>query len=145
MLPEVNQFLDNPAAVALFGDVGRLILHKWITRLAAEDILWQQAMLRFASDLRTRLAGANPTALDYLLAERVVLAWVFMNFCDLQYVSNIEKLAADRSLFHFKRIEMANRNLMAACRTLAKVKKAKLPDVLAVVNVTAGEVRETCA
>lgn len=33
-------------------------------------------------------------------------------------------------------IEMVNRNLLSACRTLAKVKKTKLPDVLAVVNVT---------
>ncbi len=102
-------------------------------------------MLRFASDMRTQLAGVNPSALDYLLAERVVLAWTFLNFCDLQYVASIETLTAERSRFHFQRIEMANRNLMSACRTLAKVKKAKFPDVLAVVNVTTGEVGKTCA
>ena len=123
VLPEIDRFLDNPAATALYGDVGRHILHKWVKLLAGEDILRRQAMVRFASDLRTQLAGANPTALDYLLAERVVLAWTFLNFCDLQYVANIEQLTAARSRFHLKRIEMANRNLMSACRTLAKVRK----------------------
>ncbi len=144
MLPEIDGFLDNPAATALYGDIGRHVLHKWVILQAGEDILRRQAMLRFASDMRTRLAGANPTALDYLLAERVVLTWTFLNFCDIQYIASIEKLTADRSQFHFKRIEMANRNLMAACRTLAKVKKAKLPDVLAVVNVTVGEAEKNC-
>ena len=45
------------------------------------------------------------------------------------------KLSWKESEFHTKRIEMANRNLMIAARTLAKVKKSKLPDVLALVNV----------
>ncbi|MBX9584582.1 MAG: hypothetical protein K2X87_30130 [Gemmataceae bacterium] len=34
-----------------------------------------------------------------------------------------------------KRVDSAHRNLMAACRPLAKVRKSKLPDVLALVNV----------
>ena len=105
--------------------------------VAGDDLIWSQALLRFASDLRTRLAGANPTALDYLLAERVVIAWVFVNFSEMQYASQIERLRTTaQAKYHFNRIEMANRNLMAACRTLANVKKAKLPDVLAVVNLT---------
>ena len=53
----------------------------------------------------------------------------------------MEKLkTAAQAKFHFQRIEMANRNLLAACRTLAKVKKAKLPDVLAVVSVGTADV-----
>ena len=145
VLPEINQFLDNPAATALFGDAGRLVLQKLVTLVAGDDLLWSQALVRFASDLRTRLAGVNPTALDYLLAERVVIAWLFVNFAELQYATQIERLKTTaQATYHFNRIEMANRNLMSACRTLAKVKKAKLPNVLAVVNVTttgAGKIR----
>ena len=140
VLPEINQFLDNPAALALFGDVGRHVLLKWVMLVAGDDLIWSQALLRFASDLRTRLAGANPTALDYLLAERVVIAWVFVNFAELQYAAQMEKLrTAAQAKYQFHRMEMANRNLMAACRTLAKVKKAKLPDVLAVVTVATSD------
>ena len=145
VLPEIDRFLDNPAAAALFGDVGRHVLLKWVTLVASDDLLWSQATLRFASDLRARLAGADPTALDYLLAERVVIAWIFVTFAELQYAAQMETLkTAAQAKYQFQRMEMANRNLMAACRTLAKVKKAKLPDVLAVVNVTVGEAEKNC-
>ena len=143
VLPEVDRFLDDPAAKALFGDMGRHILSKYVTMLVGEDLVFSQATLRFASDLRTGLAGPNPTALDYLLAERVVIAWIFLNFCDWQYVAKLTTLTAAQGAFSLKRIEMANRNLMAACRTLAKVKKAKLPDVLAVVAVATADAGKT--
>ena len=143
VLPEVDQFLDNPAAKALFGDMGRLVLFKYVTMLAGEDLMFSQAMLRFASDMRTQLAGSIPTALDYLLAERIVIAWIFLNFCDHQYAANLDKLSLSQGQFFLKRIEMANRNLMAACRTLAKVKKEKLPNVLAVVAVATADAGKT--
>ncbi len=144
VLPEVNRFLDNPAAKALFGDIGRIVLHKLVDLQANGDVLWEQALLRFASDLRTRLAGENTSALECLLAERVVIAWMFVNFAELQYANQLEKrTTAAQAKYHFQRIEMANRNLLSACRTLAKVKKAKLPDVLAVVNVSTADAGKT--
>ncbi len=87
------------------------------------------------SDLRSGLAGPNPTAGDYLLAEHVVIGWVFLHYCKTIYTRQVTKLTWNEMEFHKKRIEMANRNLMSAARTLAKVKKSKLPDVLALVNV----------
>ncbi len=144
IMPEIDRFLDNAAAVALYGDVGRFVLHQWVLLQAGENVLWGEAILRFASDMRTRLAGANPTALDYLLAERVVIGWIFVNFSEMQYTSQIEKVTSAQAKYHFQRIELANRNLMSACRTLAKVKKAKLPDVLAVVIATAPVSDKTC-
>ena len=78
----MNRFFDNPAARALFGDIGRIVLHKLADLYAGGDMLWEQALLRFASDQRTRLAGANPSALECLLAERVVIAWVFVSFAE---------------------------------------------------------------
>ena len=52
VLPEINQFLNNPASRALYGDVGRMVLHQWVALQAGEDVLTRQAMLRFA-DLST--------------------------------------------------------------------------------------------
>ena len=95
----------------------------------------RRAIWRFASDLRFGLAGPNPTSLDYLLAERVVIGWVFVHWFEAQFARQLTKLTLKETEFHTKRIEMANRTLMSAARTLAKVKKSKLPDVLALVNV----------
>ena len=94
--------------------------------LAPEDLPDEVRRVRLGSRL----------SLDTLLAERVVLAWLFVHWCEYQYAAQLAKLTWKQSEFHTRRIEMGHRNLLSACRTLAKVKKAKLPDVLALVNVT---------
>jgi hypothetical protein len=134
-LKAVDSFLDNPAARAMWGDIGRHVLEKWVQLYAGKNLLMEQAMIRFASDLRSKLAGENPTALDVLLAERVVLAWLFVNWSEYQYACLAAQLSIKETELHLKRIEMANRNLLAAARTLAKVRRARLPDLLALVNV----------
>ena len=103
----------------------------------------RRSIWRFASDLRSGLAGPNPTALDYLLAERVVIGWVFVHWCEAQYARHVTKLTLKESESHTKRIEMANRTLMSPPRTLVKVKKARLPDALALVNVNLPNVGPT--
>ncbi|MBX9624392.1 MAG: hypothetical protein K2X82_11340 [Gemmataceae bacterium] len=134
--PAVAAFVDgNPAAAALWGDVGRRVLQRWVDSYAGDCLTTRRAVWRVASDLRAGLAGPSPSFLDGLLAERVVLGWVFLAWCESQYARRLAEQTYREAEFHHKRIEMAHRNLMSACRTLAKVKKAKLPDVLALVNV----------
>jgi hypothetical protein len=144
VLPAVRQYLDNPAAVALWGDVGRSICARWVKLHARNDLLVEEAMLRRAQALREGLAGPNPTALDAILAERVVLTWVSLTVLE-EWQSKLfrgflEKGASnpDALLGLFpKHIDHAHRHFMAACRTLAKVRRAKLPEVLALVKVDA--------
>ncbi len=111
------------------------MLQRWIETYAGDCLTTRRAIWQFASDLRSGLAGPNPTALDDLLAERVVIGWVFLHWCEAQYARQMAKLSWKESEFQTKRIEMANRNLMSAARTLAKVRKSKLPHLLALVNV----------
>jgi hypothetical protein len=137
-IPAVDEFLRNPAAVALWGDVGRRVLQKWVRRYAGPCLTTQRAMLAFAADLRDRLAGPNPDPLVQLVAERVVVAWVVASYAEVRYervIDNLLRLPQQHKLF-LAEIGLANRHLLNACRTLAKVKKAMLPDVLALVNVT---------
>jgi hypothetical protein len=144
-LKVVDAFLDHPAARALWGDLGRHVLAQWADLYAGKNETMKRAVLRFASDLRSNLAGENPSALDVLLAERVVLAWLFANWSEYQYAGLAAGLSIKETELHLKRIEMANRNLLAAARTLAKVKRAKLPDLLALVNVNPPPARPLAA
>jgi len=137
-LRAVDEFLDNPAARALWGDTGRHVLAKWVEVYAGANVVQRRAVVRFASDLRARLAGPNPSALGTLIAERVVLGWLFVSWAEYQYAGHLAGLKDLKlSTFYLKRVEFAHRNLMSACRTLAKVRRAELPSVLALVNVTA--------
>ena len=132
----VDDYFANPAALALWGDLGRYVFKKWVAKLSGESEVVKLAITRFASDLRTRLAGPNPSALDTLLAERVVLAWMNVHWAELQYAGQTGEQTYQAAEFQMKRVDLANRLLLSACRALAKVKKSKLPDVLALVNVS---------
>lgn len=133
---EVAAFVDaNPAAAALWGDLGRRVVQRWVEAYAGDCLTTRRAVWRVASDLRAGLAGPSPSFLDVLLAERVVLGWVFLHYCEADYARRLAKLTWKESEYHTRRIETAHRNLMSACRTLAKVKRRNLPDVLALVNV----------
>lgn len=134
----VDAFLSNPAATALWGDICRHALLKVVRIYAGKDLLLERAVLKFASELRTELAGPNPDALDLILAERVVIAWAFVTTAEMQYARRMQQEPPYRALeFDLKRIDLANRQLLAAARTLAKVRRVKLPDVMAVVTLTA--------
>jgi len=138
-IKEVDRyFVNNAAAVALWGDVGLHALSKWVEVYAGGNPKLKAAVVRNASELRAKLAGANPTALDVLVAERVVLAWFFASWADYQFAAQVKNLCKSPTseLFLHKRCEMAQRSLMTACRTLAQVRRAKFPEVLALINVT---------
>lgn len=134
-LKAVDKFLDNPAAKAFWGDMGRYVLNTWVKHFAGTNEVMRRGLIRFASDLRASLAGPNPNALEQLVAERVVLAWFFANWSEYQYANQVKEFTAAQAQHQFKRLDLAHRNLMSACRTLAKVKRSKLPDVLALVNL----------
>lgn len=145
-LPAVEKYLDNPAAAALWGDAGREVLVRWVRMRSRGDLVAEEATLRHASALRAALAGPSPSALDWLLAERVVLAWVVLTTLELWQGRVMEKVLVGGKAKLFvslnvlpKHIDSAHRQLMAACRTLAKVRRARLPEVLALVTVPAPE------
>jgi hypothetical protein len=144
VLPAVHQYLDNPAAVALWGDPGSIVFRTWVKLYGRGDLLVEQAMIRRAQAMRAGLAGPTPTALDAILAERVVLAWVALNVLELWQANSFGLVfgknatgTAGHAIIEVlpRHIDHAHRQLMAACRTLAKVRRAKLPDLLALVNV----------
>lgn len=135
--PAVEKYLDNPAAVAPWGDAGRELLGAWVARLAGKDLVCQEALYRFASDLRARLSGPDPDVLVRLVSERVVVAWVALSCFERWYALALEKgLTFKQHGYHQRTIDFAHRQFLMAARALAKVRRTKPPDVLAVVNVS---------
>jgi hypothetical protein len=108
---------------------------RWTTVIAGGDAVRMPAVWRFAADLRDRLAGPGGDPLVLLVAERVVLAWLFAAWADGEYLARAGSRPPKEERIHLARVEMAQRSLLTACRTLAKVKRGKLADVLNVVSV----------
>lgn len=129
---------ERPAAVALYGDLGRQVVQRVADQIGGAGKLPAAAVLARADALRRALAGENPNPIELLLAERAVVGWAVVHQYELLYLGSLDKARAFREHdWHERRIEAANRRFLAALRALATVRRLKLPDLLAVVKVVA--------
>lgn len=137
VLPALERHLDeNPACVPLFGDIGRQALVRVIRAVANGNLTFERAMLRQAGALRRRLAGEAPSAPEVLLAERATMRWLTLSVHGASYNAEPRQgMPYKEHVFHKKRIGGANRRLQSTLRTLATVRRLRLPDLLTVVHV----------
>lgn len=136
-LKELDRYFDRPEAAALWGDMTRITLEAWAKAYGQKNTHLRRGVIRHLINLRSQLSGPDPNALELFLVERVCLCWFVAYWSDFQYASLVWELQAPIAKFHLQRIEMAHRNLLSAVKALARIRRQKLPEVLAVVNVAA--------
>jgi hypothetical protein len=90
--------------------------------------LTRELMSRRIDDLRDELAGPNATPLERILCERVALCWFDTHEMDRRYIDTSGKRFNDARYYQDRR-DRANRRFLAACRTLASVRKLALPAI----------------
>ncbi len=110
-------------------------------RVLAKSVCEGDPLLREGLEERMRLmeekvAGAKPTALEELLAERVVSCWLVVEFMEALTAAQLDRgnqkrVAASHVLQMMKLQESANRRYLASIKTLAQVQKlqANTPSV----------------
>ena len=77
---------------------------------------------------RREVAGADPTPLEALLAERVALCWVAAQQADAQYARRLAGgMSFREGAYYARRSEQANRQLLKAVQTLATVRRLLAP------------------
>ena len=103
----------------------------WVDLLAGDGADAEFARRVVEQDIarkRREVAGADPTPLEALLAERVALCWVAAQQADAQYA---RKLAGGMSFregeYYARRSEQATRQLLRAAQTLATVRRLLTP------------------
>ena len=96
--------------------------------LAGKCFTVREATKRKIDKLRSELAGPNPSPLERILCERVALAWFDSFEMDRRYVdqNDITFHAAD---YREDRRARAHKRFLAACKTLAMVRKLGLPAI----------------
>ena len=121
----------SPAAIAEASSVGRRSEAMLIKTIAGGEPLMQEALRVRLRDMRSEIAGDNPTALKALLAERVVAGWLLVEVLEAliaaQYSRDLPGHAKRASPAYLtaqsKILESATRRLMQAIQTLARVRK----------------------
>jgi hypothetical protein len=130
VLPRMRQLLDEHAEIwQRVGDLSGLVERAWIGVMAADNPLVIESLKRKIEEMRSDLAGDNPTGLERLMVDQVIGCWL-----EVKHVENESALAEEGSVatasFRLRRLESAQRRFDNAVKTLSSV-RALLPDGVA--------------
>lgn len=119
-----------------YGNIAQNAERTLVSVAAGENALTKEAITAKLESLRAELSGPNPTPLERLLVERVVLCWLQVNYEDAIDANGLKKSVTwKQSLNQQRRAETAQRRLLAAVKALATVRRLALP----ILQVNIGE------
>lgn len=121
------------------GDMAAQVLRTLARRMAGKNLVVQESIQRKCKTMRAELAGANPTPLESLLADRIVVCWLTLQQAEFNYAS-ADSMTLDQAAFAQKRISAAHNRYLTAIRTLAQVRRLAVPVVQ--VNVAQAGARQ---
>jgi hypothetical protein len=143
-LPELRRLFDRePHLWNEIGDLAQQTEAAWIEVITGANVLLSEAIARKVASLRQEIAGPTPTVLERLLADRVVICWIVVNYMDFR-CARMKDVTPSEGLYNQRRQERAQRQYLAAIRTLATIRRLQLPAAIQVnigdkqVNVTGG-------
>ena len=105
----------------------------WLDLLLAPDsgqLFTRETMRRDLARLRRELAGPEPTPLERLLVDRIVVCWLNAAYAEALHAQRLRDGASLREAeFHQRRTERAQRQLLRAVQALATVRRLLGPVV----------------
>ena len=132
-LPGLREIFDaRPDVWTWLSDLAQHAEESWIGVIGGTDLGLAEALRRRAATLKVELVGPKPTAIERLLAERVVATWLYTNWADAMVarVSAPEASASTRLLaFAEARAERAQRRHAEAPAARVAIDELIVPDV----------------
>jgi hypothetical protein len=125
-LPEIRNILkESPELAWRLMDIAKVAEWRYTEVMLNEEDFGLKEVLRCQlAAMREEIAGDNPSPLEQLLAERVVLTWLQIQlFEDLHASSMSKSIAIAQGNYHQKIIDQAHRRHLSAIRTLAQIRK----------------------
>ncbi len=125
-VPDIREILrESPDLAWQFVDFATLAERRFIENVTKDkDLASREAMEFQLAAMREEIAGENPSPLERLLAERIVLTWLQIQLFEGLYASSMYKsMTIDQGNYHQKRLDHAHRRHLSAIRTLAQIRK----------------------
>jgi hypothetical protein len=94
-----------------------------VKRMSGNDVFSQEAIPRNLKAMREEVAGQNPSPLERLLAERITVCWLELQYFEAIYAQNLGKLTITQSDYHQRRIDTAHRRYLSSIKALAQIRK----------------------
>ncbi len=134
-LPALRVFVERRPNYLGRMDIAGYATRALVAQAAAGDVFLAELFTREIERVRDDLAGASPTPLERLMAERVALTWFDATDADTRLAAN----AANPNAEYYGRYrERANRRFSQAARALATIRKLARPDIR--INVAENQV-----
>jgi len=122
---------SSPEVIGRAADIGRRAARTLVRTAAGGDLLIEEALYAKLDVMRVEIAGEDPTPLEVLLTERVVLLWMLTALLEALLATQYRKKVGDTSerlpptylLQQSRILEGATRRYLAAIRELARVRK----------------------
>ena len=127
MLPDVKKLLaEVPAVVRRLGDLAETTRSNLLKLTSDGNLLRREAQARAMTDLADEIAGPDPTELERLLAERIVIAGMELSLFEICFAQSTD-MSLQRGDYLQRCIDKAQRRYLAAIKTLAQIRKLGLP------------------
>jgi hypothetical protein len=125
-LSEIRKILkESPELAWRIMDYGKLAEWHVVERMTRDkDFGSKELLKRQLASMREEIAGENPSALERLLAERVVATWLQIQLFEGLYAAGMyQSMSVNQGSYQQKRLDRAHRNHLSAIRTLAQIRK----------------------
>ena len=119
---EVQRELDaHPEIWRSLGDLAGHAEQSFVRMIAPDNFLFAESVRRRAAEMRKELAGAFPTPLELLAAQRLVAAWMYLQHVEVRCAQAEGDLPAAK--FWLVRQQQAHRVYHAAVKSLLLVRE----------------------
>jgi hypothetical protein len=125
-VPEIREILqESPDLAWRFMDFATLAERHFIEGMSRDKDLAARETMEFQlAAMREEIAGDNPSPMERLLAERIVLTWLQIQLFEGLYASSMFKgTTLAQGSYYQKRLDHAHRRHLSAIRTLAQIRK----------------------
>jgi hypothetical protein len=131
VLPLVRKLLSpqHPRGrflVETYGDSYAHARSRMVKVAANQNLAIQEGLRRKIDAVRDELAGPNPTPLERILCERVALCWFDAHEMDRRFVDQ-KDVSFKTAEYRENRRDRAHKRFLAACKTLATVRRLGVP------------------
>jgi hypothetical protein len=123
-LSRVREILEElPRLANIFADLTKEAERAVIKRVSGADPLIEEALPVKLKAMRGELCGSNSSPLERLLAERIVACWLQLQYAEIVYAQNLDKLSIPQSEYHQRRLDKLHKRYLAAIKSLAQIRK----------------------
>jgi hypothetical protein len=130
VLPAIRKQLDaHPELWREAGDLAIQSQNSLVVAMAGENDVAREALHRRLAGLRRELMGPNPTPLESLLIERILVCWLQVHHADATNLPSSGPMTVSQGEYYRRRLEGAQRRYLAAMRALAVVRRLQIPIV----------------